>query len=242
MRIRPWRDAIWNLGHEVVSTWLDEVARPPSVTQEEFYRKLAIKDLCEIAAAELVIIDTAEITQRGGRENEFGFALGQHQKKLIWIVGPARSVFHQLADTRFNEWNECIGFLQVGYDPGDARNTATGSLEPSNETRFGETAVRFNPTIPPGETSGSLYNRSEEVRRPELATRDALGSGISGINLARNEVLAGGTTRPRGQAVSSSERVVVRNDSNRIRTAEVGSGRPSNRPPSDNLMDYNNGD
>lgn len=82
------------------------------MTEEEFHKKLAIKDLCEISAADLLILDTFVMSSRGGASNEFGFALGAHQGKLVWIVGPERSVFHQLADRRFNSWADCVAFLE----------------------------------------------------------------------------------------------------------------------------------
>lgn len=109
--LRPIRDQLWKLGHEVVSTWLDEVARSPLLTSEEFYRKLALKDFCEISAADLLIIDTEEQSDRGGANVEFGFALGLYHKKLCWVVGPPRNVFHQLADRTFPSWDDCIEVL-----------------------------------------------------------------------------------------------------------------------------------
>jgi nucleoside 2-deoxyribosyltransferase len=115
-RLRPFRDELWKLGHEVVSTWLDEVARPKEMSKQEFNRKLAIKDLAEIKSADLLILDTFDITPRGGREVEFGFALGQFQSKLLWIVGPNRNVFHELADDFFPSWDNVIGKLKAIYD------------------------------------------------------------------------------------------------------------------------------
>lgn len=111
LRLRDVANQLWHQGHEVTSTWLDEVAQPPHMNQDEFYKKLAIKDLCEIQAADLLLHDTIVMSSRGGASNEFGYALGAHQKKLLWIVGPARSPFHQLADRRFDDWETCIEAL-----------------------------------------------------------------------------------------------------------------------------------
>src|SRR5688572_21690224 len=107
-RIRPHRDAIWALGHEVVGTWLDEVARPDFMSEDQFNRKLAFKDLNEISSASLVIIDTIERSSTGGSDSELGFALGQYHKKSVWVVGPKRSVFHQLADQHFEGWDSLL--------------------------------------------------------------------------------------------------------------------------------------
>lgn len=116
LRIRDVADKLWNEGHEITSTWLHETTQPPYMNQDEFFKKLAVKDLTEIAAADLLIMDTFVMSPRGGASNEFGFALGAFQKKLVWVVGPARSVFHQLADRRFETWDECVNALGKGTD------------------------------------------------------------------------------------------------------------------------------
>lgn len=82
---------------------------------EIFWKKLAIKDLAEIRAADVMILDTQIVDDRGGREAEWGFALGQHQRMQIFIVGPGRSVFHTLADRRFDSWDECLDFMTKTY-------------------------------------------------------------------------------------------------------------------------------
>ena len=110
-RMRPLRDQIWKLGHEVVSTWLDEVKYPETMDREIFFKKLALRDLAEIRSADLIIMDTIDETPRGGREVELGFALGRFQSIEIWIVGPLRNVFHRLADLHFVNWDECLEWL-----------------------------------------------------------------------------------------------------------------------------------
>jgi len=110
-RIRAEADKLWAKGHEVVSSWLQEVARPEGMTREEFWKKLAIKDLAEINAADLLILDTFDITPRGGREVELGFALGRFQTKSIYLVGPVRNVFHTLVDRQFDNWNSLLDDL-----------------------------------------------------------------------------------------------------------------------------------
>lgn len=112
LRLRDVADQVWQEGHGITSTWLDEVTKPAAMTQDEFFKKLAIKDLCEISAADLLILDTIVMSTRGGASNEFGFALGAHQSKLVWVVGPKRSVFHELADRHFETWDDCIKVLR----------------------------------------------------------------------------------------------------------------------------------
>lgn len=130
-RLRPIRDAIWQIGHEVVSTWLDEVAIPSNMTQEIWYKKLAMRDLAEIRSADMLLVDTADETPRGGREVEFGFALGRFQGIEIWIVGPQRNVFHRLADRHFEEWKPALAAL-VRYN----RTQTTASDEYDESTKW----------------------------------------------------------------------------------------------------------
>lgn len=107
-RIRPYADTLWAKGHEIVSTWLNEVSKPEMMATEIFRKKLAMKDIAEVNDADLVILDTLDITPRGGREVEFGFALGRFQSKIIYRVGPVRNIFHTLCDNSFDNWDELL--------------------------------------------------------------------------------------------------------------------------------------
>lgn len=113
-RLRPFRDSLWTLGHEVVSTWLDETAKPSGMEKLDFYRKLSIKDMAEIQSAHLLICDHLEPSTSGGRDIEYGLALGRHQHMQLWIVGaPAPlSPFHTLADRTFTDWQTCVAHLE----------------------------------------------------------------------------------------------------------------------------------
>ncbi len=112
LRIRPQADKLWNMGYEIVSSWLNECARPPGMTHPEFMRKLAMKDLAEIQSADLLIQDTFKMSTRGGAATEWGIALRSYQSKLLWVVGPVRSVFHYLADQHFESWDACLKTLR----------------------------------------------------------------------------------------------------------------------------------
>lgn len=105
------RDALWAKGHEVVSTWLDEVAQPENLTKDEFYKKLAIKDVTELKGANLVIVDILEPSTTGGRDTELGLALGSFQSKQVFLVGTPYSVFHQLADRVYSSWEELLNAI-----------------------------------------------------------------------------------------------------------------------------------
>ena len=109
--LRPIRDRLWELGHDVVSTWLDESIPTPGMTRETFERKLGLKDLVESAMADLVIVDLLAPSTTGGRYVEYGLALGRFQRQLVWLVGPLTGVFHYLADEHFDSWAECLAYL-----------------------------------------------------------------------------------------------------------------------------------
>ena len=103
----------------MVSTWLNEVARAEGMTTEEFWKKLAVKDLAEVNAADLLILDTTDVTPRGGREVELGFALGRFQSKSVYMVGPIRNIFHTLVDRRFASWDGLVESLPDVTKPSD---------------------------------------------------------------------------------------------------------------------------
>lgn len=113
-RLREVRERIFKLGNEVISSWLDEVGRPENMEHDIFSRKLAMKDLTEIRAADVFVIDTlSPLTAGGGggREFEFGFALGQWHHKEVWLVGGHNHAFHYLADREFQSWDDVLFYL-----------------------------------------------------------------------------------------------------------------------------------
>ena len=126
-RLRPIRDELWKMGHEVVSSWLDEVAKPEQMTHQEFYKKLALKDLCELKSADLAVIDLFDTSTTGGRDTELGFALASFSGKQVYTVGPTKSVFHELVDKQFVEWKEVLNYLV----PGGPTSNAKAATKPS---------------------------------------------------------------------------------------------------------------
>ena len=109
-RLRPQRDALWAMGHEVVSSWLDEIAHPSGMMDEIFHKKLSIKDLGEVRAADMLILDTLG-ERSSGKQIEYGAALSSITPKLVYIVGPRTSTFHYLADHVFSNWEDCLHAL-----------------------------------------------------------------------------------------------------------------------------------
>lgn len=104
LRLRQQREVLQHKGFQVLSTWLDvAVQYPEALTQQGE----ALRDLDEIRAADLFLIDTLDESPTGGREFEAGYA---HALNIpIWRVGPARHIFHALAEKTYISWKEFDG-------------------------------------------------------------------------------------------------------------------------------------
>ncbi len=115
VRIRAMKERLIQLGHSVLSTWLEEQVRPEGVTEVDFERKMAMKDLQEVAAADCVILDTNSPTKTSGKMIEVGFALAKH--KLIYVVGPEikHGIFLHLADRHFPNWDALFVFFAENH-------------------------------------------------------------------------------------------------------------------------------
>ena len=84
------------------ASWLvNEEDDDPTSSQKLMY---AIRDQEEIMTADLLILDTLDVSETGGREVEWGMAIAQMAKR--WLVGPVRNVFHELANEKFTNWEE----------------------------------------------------------------------------------------------------------------------------------------
>ena len=107
---------IWEAGHEVVSSWIDECfGFDHDQIDEIIGRKFAMRDLCQISMADVVILETLIPLSHdggGGREFEAGFAFSGYQHKRFWRVGPAKNPFHYLADLTFENWADCLIHLK----------------------------------------------------------------------------------------------------------------------------------
>jgi len=135
-RLQEPKNALWEMGYNITSSWLNEIPKADFIpTKEIFWKKLAMKDLAELNAADAIILDTIDVNPRGGREVEFGFALGCWQTKLVCIVGPYRNVFHTLADKQFDSWEDCLKWFE---------NPAADSL---NKSRIDDPVAAKKPTL-----------------------------------------------------------------------------------------------
>lgn len=108
------------LQYEVVSSWIDEGDANDFDQAASLQPRLAMRDLVQIAMADILILDeTAPLSEGsgGGREVEFGFAIGQFQHKRCWIVGEPRNPFHHLAEHVYPTWEELLLALDTQKPP-----------------------------------------------------------------------------------------------------------------------------
>lgn len=102
----------------MVATWLEEQIKPTGMTDEQFRRKMAAKDLQEIASADCFILDLEKPSVTMGKMVETGFALAKH--KLLYVVAPTGTltgghIFLLLADKIFGSWEELLAFFKENH-------------------------------------------------------------------------------------------------------------------------------
>jgi len=125
-RIRQYKETLFRLGHSVLSSWLEEQIRPEGMTDEQFGRKMAAKDLQEIAACDCFILDMMNPSKTMGKMVETGFALAKY--KLFYVVAPegymtTGHIFLLLADKIFNSWDELFEWFKTNH-PTEAKLSA----------------------------------------------------------------------------------------------------------------------
>ena len=96
-RLRPEVERLRAGGNDVHSSWVDKDTEGDPAIE-------ARRDLEEIRWAEALILDTLDDDTTGGREFEAGFAHGIWRP--VYLVGPCRSVFHQLARNQWATWED----------------------------------------------------------------------------------------------------------------------------------------
>lgn len=107
------RDGVENRGHVVISSWLDEPDQPGPIQlpSSEECLTYARRDYREVFESDLLLVDTLDTNDRGGREVEVGMAF--MAQIPFWVVGPRRNVFHYLAHEHFPSWEEALDRLRV---------------------------------------------------------------------------------------------------------------------------------
>lgn len=117
-RIRAHKERLFSLGHSVVATWLEEQIKPEGMNDEQFGRKMAAKDLREIAVADCLILDLENPSKTMGKMVELGFAYANH--KLVYVVAPEGTmtkghIFCMLADHIFSSWDELFDYFKLHH-------------------------------------------------------------------------------------------------------------------------------
>ena len=105
-RLRVQAEKLRAAGHQVNSTWLDEQDKPAHLTKTQWLRRVAERDVSEVAAADAIIMDVDDLSTTGGRYVEWGVACNPHATTLRILVGcpPDLDVFGKLADAWFPDW------------------------------------------------------------------------------------------------------------------------------------------
>lgn len=114
-RIRQQKEQLIQMGHSVTASWLEEQVKPDGMTDEQFGKKMAIKDLQEIATADCVILDLEAPSKTSGKMVEWGFAMAKH--KLAYVVAPEGTmtnghIFLMLADRHFLSWDDLFTYFK----------------------------------------------------------------------------------------------------------------------------------
>jgi len=119
-RLRVIAEQVRATGHEVTSSWLlptigVEAGEWNNLSPLDA-KQSAILDLKDIANSDALFLDTIDESHTGGREVEYGFALGLG--KIITTIGPKRNGFHHLCPG-FDTWGELLAALEKGLDGQD---------------------------------------------------------------------------------------------------------------------------
>ncbi len=118
-RLLPYVSRLWEQGHVITASWLDEELKPGQrlvdtgthLYKAEELRNFACRDVWDLNRSEAIIMDTIDVTPRGGREVEWGaYVFGPVREG--YIVGPKRNVFHELAKAVFPTWELCLDYFK----------------------------------------------------------------------------------------------------------------------------------
>lgn len=104
-RMKQIRRELEFRGHTVTSTWLDEDGAQSYELHPDRGPGYALRDRQEVEDSDLLILDTLELSNTGGREVELGIAMALH--KRTWRVGPARNIFHTIVSKVYDDWETC---------------------------------------------------------------------------------------------------------------------------------------
>ena len=93
-------------GYRVTSSWLDHPLAQGYLVDNGVDE--GVKDLDEIDASNVFVLDTLDEGATGGREVELGYALAEGSNRLLIIVGPSRNIFHSMVAIQFGSWDDVL--------------------------------------------------------------------------------------------------------------------------------------
>ena len=120
-RLLDRRNDLRRLGYTVLSTWMDQPETDyvflGNTEEEREARKHAEaeRDIAEVMRADVLVIDTFDESNTGGREVELGMALAVGS--VLIRIGPERNIFHAKVDNAFDTWEEALDW----FDRGDVK-------------------------------------------------------------------------------------------------------------------------
>jgi nucleoside 2-deoxyribosyltransferase len=98
-----------DLGHEVISSWLHEATKPDYLSTEQWYARLASKDIAEVFSADCIILDLDDESTTGGCHVEWGVATHPSSMLLRYTVGGKKErIFTKLADEHYADWDQLM--------------------------------------------------------------------------------------------------------------------------------------
>ena len=120
-RMRPIKFKLQKMGFTVLSDWIDNnpldetlggdydsIGNHPDASHD-----IAQRDIEQVQACDIFIIDTQDESPTGGRECELGVAL-LSGKPYIFRVGPIRNVFHAHKSVKpFKSWEDLLIMMEL---------------------------------------------------------------------------------------------------------------------------------
>lgn len=122
-RLRVMAEKLWEKGHEITSSWLQETTKPSHLSYDQWMVQLATKDVAEVIQADCIIMDVTGDSTSGGRYTEWGVAVHPISPMLRYLVGGKRAAdssypygcFTHLAHRYFENWDELLVYFQTNH-------------------------------------------------------------------------------------------------------------------------------
>lgn len=104
-RLKLERAELQRRGVHCECNWMDETYTDYNAPRDVIIGN-ATRDLDELQDCNMLLLDTLDESNTGGREVELGFILRDRWESFIVVIGPERNIFHSLAHFRFDSWED----------------------------------------------------------------------------------------------------------------------------------------